>query len=103
MPPRMGVLTVEMAAVHCVMAGCKTGLYAGGHCRHGSLLTPEVNLRGAFTTTGTTAALIIVMARSSKKSDWLAVRALQERDAMANATIGYAVNPSFMRRRIQTT
>jgi hypothetical protein len=91
-PPRMGVLTVEMAAVHCVMAGCKPEYMPVVIGTMEALLVPEVNLRGAFTTTGTTAALIIVDGPIVKEIGLAYGQGSAGKGHHANAAIGYAVN-----------
>jgi len=91
-PPRMGVLTVEMAAVHCAMAGCKPEYMPVVISTMDALLVPEVNLRGAFTTTGTTAALIIVNGPIVKEIGLAYGQGSAGKGHHANAAIGYAVN-----------
>ena len=91
-PPRMGVLTVEMAAVHCVMAGCRPAYMPVLISAMEALLTPEANLRGAFTTTGTTAALIIVNGPIVKEIGLASGQGAAGKGHLANATIGYAAN-----------
>jgi hypothetical protein len=91
-PPRMGVLTVEMAAVHCVMAGCRPEYMPLVIATMDALLTPEANLRGAFTTTGTTAALIFVDGPIVKEIGLAYGQGSAGKGHLANAAIGYAVN-----------
>ncbi len=59
-PPRMGALTVELAAAHAVMAGCKPAYMPVLIAALRAMLDPRANWRGATTTTGTTSLLVIV-------------------------------------------
>jgi hypothetical protein len=91
-PPRMGVLTVEMIAVHAAMAGCKPAYMPLLIAAMEALLAPEVNWRGAATTTGTTAALVIVNGPVVKEIGLSYSQGSAGKGHHANATIGYAMN-----------
>jgi len=91
-PPRMGVLTVEMIAVHAVMAGCKPEYMPLLIGAMEALLTPEVNWRGAATTTGTTAMLVIVNGPIVKEIGLASTQGAAGKGHHPNASIGYAMN-----------
>jgi hypothetical protein len=91
-PPRMGVLTVELVATHAAMAGCKPGYMPVLIAALEALLDPRANWRGATTTTATSAALIIV---NGPIVDQIGIGSRQGAagaENHANATIGYAIN-----------
>jgi hypothetical protein len=91
-PPRMGTLTVELAAVHAAMAGCKPEYLRVLIAALEALLQPEANWRGAATTTATTAALIIVNGPVVKEIGIASSQGAAGADHYANGAIGYAVN-----------
>ncbi len=91
-PPRMGVLTVELVAVHAVMAGCKPEYMPVLITAMEALLAPEVNWRGAGTTTGTTAMLVIVNGPIVKEVGIAYGQGSAGKGHHANASIGYAMN-----------
>lgn len=91
-PPRMGVLTVEMVAVHAVMAHCKAEYMPVLIASLEALLTPEANWRGAGTTTGTTAILCIVNGPIVKEVGLAFGQGAAGKGHHANATIGYTLN-----------
>ena len=57
--PRDGVLTVELVAVHAVMAGCKPEYMPAIIAACEALLDPAVNWRGCNTSTGSLTMLIV--------------------------------------------
>jgi hypothetical protein len=91
-PPRMGVLTVEMIAVHAAMTGCKPEYMPLLIAAMEALLAPEVNWRGAATTTGTTAALVIVNGPVVKEIGLASSQGSAGKGHHPNAAIGYAMN-----------
>ena len=91
-PPRMGVLTVEMIAVHAAMAGCEPKYMPVLIAASEALLAPEANWRGAGTTTGTTAILCVVNGPVVKKIGLACSQGAAGKGHHANATIGYALN-----------
>jgi len=91
-PPRMGVLTVEMAAVHAVMADSKPEYMPVLITAMEALLAPEANWRGAATTTGTTSALVIVNGPIVKEVGIAYGQGSAGKGHLANASIGYAMN-----------
>jgi hypothetical protein len=91
-PPRMGTLTIELAAVHAAMAGCKPEYLPVLVSVLEALLQPEANWRGAATTTATTAALIIVNGPIVRQIGIASTQGAAGADHHPNAAIGYAVN-----------
>ncbi len=91
-PPRMGVLTVEMVAVHAAMAGCRPQYMPVLISALEALLDPETNWQGASTTTGTTAMLVIVNGPIVKEIGLACAQGSAGKGHHANAAIGYAMN-----------
>ncbi|MFC1534717.1 hypothetical protein ACFL7M_15295 [Thermodesulfobacteriota bacterium] len=91
-PPRFGVLTVEMIAVHAVMAGCKPSYMPILIAAFEALLDPGSNWRGISTTTGTTSALVIVNGPIVKEIGIAYGQGSAGKMHHANGSIGYAVN-----------
>lgn len=91
-PPRMGVLTVELAAVHAAMADCKPEYMPVLIAALEALLSPEANWRGAGTTTGTTAMLVIVNGPVVKEIGMAYGQGAAGKGNHANTSIGYALN-----------
>ncbi len=91
-PPRMGVLTVELAAVHAAMADCKPEYMPVLIAAMEALLAPETNWRGAGTTTGTTSMLVIVNGPIVKEVGIAYSQGSAGKGHLANAAIGYAMN-----------
>lgn len=93
-PPRMGVLTVELAAVHAVMAGAKPEYMPVLLAAMEALLDPAHEFRAATTTTNPCAPLIVVNGPIREElgiqsgTGALAPSPYSE----PNATIGRAVN-----------
>ncbi len=56
----MGVLTIELAAVHAVMANCRPEYFTILVSALQSLLDPKANLRMALCGTGTSQIIIII-------------------------------------------
>jgi hypothetical protein len=91
-PPRMGVLTVQLIAVHAVMADCKPEYMPVLIAALEALLAPEANWRGAATTTGTTSALVIVNGPIVKEVGIAYSQGSAGKAHHANMSIGYAMN-----------
>ncbi len=91
-PPRMGLLTVELAAVHAVMAGCRPEYMPVLIAVLQAMLEPEANWRGAATTTATTAGLIIINGPIVKEIGIAASQGSAGADHHPNASIGYAIS-----------
>ncbi len=93
-PPRMGVLTVELAAAHAVMAGAKPEYLPVILASAEALLDPRHDWRSATTTTNPCAPLIVVNGPIVKELGiQYGTGALGPGPFSApNATIGRAVN-----------
>jgi hypothetical protein len=91
-PPRMGVLTVEMIAVYAAMSDCKREYMPVLIAAMEALLSPDANWRGAGTTTGTTAILAIVNGPIVKEIGLAYGQGAAGKGYHANAAIGYAMN-----------
>jgi hypothetical protein len=91
-PPRMGILTIELVAVHAAMAGCRPQYMPVLIAALEAMLDPRANWRGAATTTGTTAALIIVNGPVVEEICIASTQGAAGADHHANVSIGYAFN-----------
>ncbi len=91
-PPRMGVLTIELVATHAAMAGCKPNYMPVLIAALEALLDPKANWRGATTTTATTAALVIVNGPIVDEIGLASRQGAAGKMHHANASIGYAIN-----------
>jgi hypothetical protein len=91
-PPRMGVLTIELVATHAVMAGCKPSYMPLLIAALEALLDPIANWRGITTTTATSAAMVIVNGPIVKEIDLASGQGAAGKMHHANASIGYAIN-----------
>lgn len=93
-PPRMGVLTVELAAVHAVMAGARPEYLPVIIAAAEAILDPRHDWRSATTTTNPCAPLIVVNGPIIKELGiQYGTGAFGPGPAAApNATIGRAVN-----------
>lgn len=93
-PPRNGVLTVELAAVHAVMAGAKPEHFPVILAACEALLNPRHDFRGATTTTNPCAILLVINGPVIKELGiQYAAGALAPSPAsLPNAVIGRAVN-----------
>ncbi|MFC2042439.1 UGSC family (seleno)protein, partial [Chloroflexota bacterium] len=91
-PPRLGTLTVELVAVHAVMAGCKPEYMPLLIAALEGLLAPEVNWRGALATTGTSESVVIVDGPVIKEIGVACEQGSAGKGHHPNAAIGYAIN-----------
>ncbi|MFH1650599.1 MAG: UGSC family (seleno)protein [Chloroflexota bacterium] len=91
-PPKMGVLTVELTAVHAVMAGCKPQYMPVLIAALEAFLSPEANWRGTLSTTGTTQHMVIVNGPVVKEIGIACDQGSAGKGHHANAAIGYALN-----------
>jgi hypothetical protein len=91
-PPRMGVLTIELVATHAVMAGCKPSYMPLLIAALEALLDPKANWRGVTTTTATSAAMVIVNGPIVKEIGLASGQGAAGKMHHANASIGYAIN-----------
>jgi hypothetical protein len=91
-PPRMGVLTVELVATHAVMAGCRPEYMPVLLAALEALLDPKANWKMVATTEATTSALIILNGPIVKELGIAYSEGAAGADHHANASIGYAIN-----------
>ena len=91
-PPRMGALTVELLAVHAVMAGCKPEYMPLLIAALEGLLTPEAGWRSALTTTATTQFLVIVNGPVVRELGLACDEGAAGKGHHPNISIGYAIN-----------
>jgi hypothetical protein len=91
-PPRMGVLTIELVATHAVMAGCKPSYMPLLISALEAFLDPIANWRGITTTTATSAAMVIVNGPIVKEIGLASGQGAAGKMHHANASIGYAIN-----------
>jgi hypothetical protein len=91
-PPRMGTLTVELLAVHAVMAGCKPEYMPLLIAALEGLLAPEAGWRSALTTTATTQFLLIVNGPICREIGLACDEGAAGKGHLANTSIGYAIN-----------
>jgi len=88
----MGALTVELLAVHAVMAGCKPEVMPLLIAALEGLLTPEAAWRSALTTTATTQFLVIVNGPVVRQLGLACDEGAAGKGHHPNITIGYAIN-----------
>lgn len=91
-PPRMGALTVELAAINGAMAGCRPEHMPVLITAIEALLDPAVNWRGALATTATTQSVVIVNGPIVKEIDLACGQGAAGKGHRANVAIGYAIN-----------
>jgi hypothetical protein len=91
-PPGMGTLTVELAAVYAVMAGCKREYFPVLCTALEGLLDSEANLRLALCGTGTTQIIVIVNGPIIREIGIACEQGSAGKGYHANGSIGYAIN-----------
>lgn len=91
-PPRMATLTVELVAVHALMAGCKPEYMPLLIATMEALLTPEVNWGAALATTATSETVVIVNGPVVGRIGLASEQGAAGKGHRANAAIGYAIN-----------
>lgn len=91
-PPSMGTLTVELAAVYAVMAGCRPQYMPVLIAALEGFLTPEVNWRLALSGTGTSQLIVIVNGPVVKEIGIGCEQGAAGKGYHANGSIGYAIN-----------
>jgi hypothetical protein len=87
----MGALTVELVAIHAVMAGCKPEYMPVLIAAAEALLDPKANARGSTTTTATTSTLVIVNGPIVDEIGIASRQGAAGKSHHANASIGYAI------------
>ncbi len=91
-PPRMGILTIELLAVYAVMAGCRPEYMPVLISAFEALLTPAANLRLALTGTGTSQLVVILNGPIVDEIGVASGQGAAGKGYRANGTIGYAIN-----------
>ncbi len=91
-PPRMGVLTVELLAVYAAMAGCRPQHMPVLASAMEALLAPEANLRLALSGTGTSQLLVIVSGPLVEEIGLAWGQGAAGKGHRANGSIGYAIS-----------
>lgn len=91
-PPRMGVLTVELVAVHAVMAGCKPEYMPVILASIEAMSEPKYNWRGATTTTGTIGPMVLINGPIVKEVGIAFGTGAAAGGYHPNVSIGYAIN-----------
>lgn len=91
-PPRMGVVTVEMVAVYGVMAGCKPQYMPLLLAIMEAMSNPQYNWRGQTTTTHPVAPLVLVNGPIRKELDIAYGTGALGPEHLANVSVGYFVN-----------
>lgn len=91
-PPRMGTLTVELAAVNAAMAGCLPEHMPLLISAVEALLNPAVNWRGALATTATSQTIVIVNGPVVKELEVASAQGAAGKGHHSNVAIGYAIN-----------
>ena len=91
-PPRMGTLTVELAAVYAAMAGCRPQYMPVLVAALEGFLTPEANWRLALSGTGTSQLIVIVNGPVVKEIGIGCEQGAAGKGYHANGSIGYAIN-----------
>ncbi|MCJ7595385.1 MAG: hypothetical protein MUO52_11505 [Desulfobacterales bacterium] len=91
-PPGMGALTVELVAVHAVMAGCRPEYMPLLIAALQGFMVTEANWRGALSTTGTTQLIVMVNGPIVKKIGIACEQGAAGKGQHANGSIGHAIN-----------
>jgi hypothetical protein len=91
-PPRMGLLTVELVAVHAVMAGCGPAYMPVILSAIEAMSEPEYNWEGAATTTGTIGPMLLVNGPIVKALGIAYGQGAAGSGYHPNASMGYAIN-----------
>ena len=91
-PPRMATLTVELVAVHALMAGCKPEYMPVLIAALEAFLAPEVNWRGALATTATSQPVVIINGPIIKEIGIAKAQGAAGKGYHPNGSIGYAIN-----------
>lgn len=89
-PPRFGEATVELIAVHAVIAGCQPAYFPVVLAAIEALLEPEFGLHGVIATTHVSTPLLIINGPIAQKLDVNSGYNLFGQGWRANATIGRA-------------
>jgi hypothetical protein len=91
-PPRMGTLTVELAAVNAVMAGCLPQYMPALLAALEAFLDKRANWRMALTGTGTSQMVVIINGPIVKELGIACKQGAAGKGYHPNASLGYALN-----------
>jgi hypothetical protein len=91
-PPRMGVLTVELLAVCAAMAGCRPEHMPILIAAFEAFLQPEANLRLALSGTGTSQLVVVVSGPIVDQVRLASGQGAAGKGHHTNGSIGYAIN-----------
>lgn len=91
-PPRKGVLTVELVAVYAVMAGCKPEYMPVLLAALDAMSDPEYAWLGATTTTGTVGPMLLINGPIAKELGIASGTGATAGGFHPNASLGYAIN-----------
>lgn len=91
-PPRMGVLTVELVAVHAVMAGCRPEYMPIILAAIEGMSESEFNWEGAATTTGTIGPMLLINGPIIKALGIAYSQGAAGSGYHPNVSMGYAIN-----------
>jgi hypothetical protein len=91
-PPRMGILTVELLAAYAAMAGCRPKNMPILITAFDAFLQPEANLRLALSGTGTSQLVVIVSGPVVEEAGLASRQGAAGKGHHANGSIGYAIN-----------
>ncbi len=91
-PPRMGLLTVELTAVYAAMAGCRPKFMPILIAALEGLLAPEANWRLALSGTGTSQLMVIINGPIVKEIGIGCEQGAAGKGYHGNGSIGYAIN-----------
>lgn len=91
-PPAMGTLTVELAAVYAVMAGCRPEYMPVLLAAIEAFLSPEANFRLGLSGTGTSQLVMIINGPVMDKIGVGYGQGAAGKGHHANGSIGYAIN-----------
>jgi hypothetical protein len=91
-PPRMGILTVELVAVYATMAGCRPQYMPLIIGALEAFLAPEANWRLALSGTGTSQMIVMVNGPVVKEVGLASMQGAAGKGHHANGSIGYALN-----------
>jgi hypothetical protein len=91
-PPRLGTLTVELAAAYAVMAGCRPEYMPVLVAAMEGFLAPEANWRLALSGTGTSQLMVVVNGPIVRELSIGFEQGAAGKGHHANGSIGYAVN-----------
>ena len=91
-PPAMGILTIELAAVYAAMAGCRPSYMPLLVAALEAFLAPEANWRLALSGTGTSQLIAVVDGPVVREIGLASGQGAAGKGHHANGAVGYALN-----------